>query len=150
MIDHSRIFTSLVLASALASCGGDPTPTQPGGDGNGAQMTRQIQPYPSFKEDVQEIFVRNGCASSGCHADGQGGFTLSPDDAANYVNIVNVRSESERAFRLVEPFDATNSYMIIRMEGRQAVGPSMPGGAPVDSVDLTNFKNWINNGAENN
>ena len=154
MIGRLRIFTLLVAGGTLASCGGgDPNPTGPdngGGGGGGPQMTRLIKPNPTFELDIQDIFVRTRCADSGCHRAGQGGFFLRPNDAANYANIVNVSSDTEREFLLIDPFDATNSYIVIRVEGRQRIGVTMPIGASVDSIDLTNLKNWINNGAPNN
>ena len=49
------------------------------------------------------------------------------------------------------PGDAANSYLVIKLEGTQSVGSRMPiGGSALDNIDLTNIKNWINNGAENN
>ena len=150
MIGRVRIFTLLVAGSALASCGGgDPNPTGPDPGGDGSRMTLSIKSNPSFKQDVQEIFVRNGCTGSSCHGSGQGGLFLHPDSAANYTNIVNVSAETEPEFLRVEPFDATNSYIIIRLEGRQKKGFQMPG-TPFDSIDLTNIRNWIDNGAPNN
>ena len=150
MIERIRIFTLLVAGSALASCGGgERNPTGPGPGGGGSQMTLSIKPNPSFEQDVQEIFVRNGCTDSGCHGSGQGGFFLLPDSASNYTNIVNVRAEGEREFLLVEPFDATNSYIVIKVEGRQRIGSQMPG-TSFDNIDLTNLRNWIDNGAPNN
>lgn len=150
MINHLRISALLVAGSALASCGGDRNPTSPGPDAREPEMTRVVLRLPSFEQDVQEIFVRNGCTNSGCHRDGQGAFFLRPDAPGNYANIVNVTADVEREFLLVEPFDATNSYVIIRVEGRQKVGSRMPLGAPLDSIDLANLRNWIDNGAPNN
>ena len=157
MTRRLRTFTLLVAGGTLVSCGGgDSNPTGPdddgggGGGGGGPQMTRLIKPNPSFEQDIQDIFVRTRCADAGCHAAGQGGFFLRPNDAANYTNIVNVDSETEREFPLIKPFDATNSYIVIRVEGRQRVGVTMPIGAQLDSIDLTNLKNWINNGAPDN
>lgn len=152
MNDRVRIFTLLITGSAFASCGGDPNPTALGpGSGDGdPPMTRVILQNPSFEQDVQEIFVRTMCADSGCHRDGQAGLFLRPNDAANYGNIVNVAAENEREYFLVEPFDATNSYMIIRLEDRQRVGVPMPPGSRIDNIDLTNLRNWIDNGAPNN
>ena len=149
MIERVRIFTLLVAGSALASCGGDPSPTGPDPGGDGSRMTLSIIPNPSFEHDVQEIFVRNGCTGSSCHGAGQGGFFLLPNSATNYTNIVNVRADAEREFLLVEPFDATNSYVVIRLEGRQSKGSQMPG-TSFDSIDLANLRNWIDNGAPNN
>ena len=142
------MFILFVTGSALVSCGGEPNPMGSGPDD--PQITRVVKVTPSFAQDVQEIFIRTGCTDSGCHADGQGGFFLHPNDAANYANIVNVPSDTEREFFLVKPFDATNSYLVIRVENRQGVGVPMPPGTPLDNIDLTNFRNWINIGAPNN
>ncbi len=145
-------FSLFVFGSLLASCGGAANPTSSGGDGDEPQMQRMIRQLPSFKDDIQEILVRRGCTSAlNCHGIGQGGLTLGPDAVTNRINLVNMPAEAEREFLLVKPLDAMNSYVIIRLENRQRVGLQMPGaGAPLDSIDLTNLKNWINNGAPNN
>ena len=65
--------------------------------------------------------------------------------------LVNADAWSEPAFKRVLPGDAENSYLVIKLEGRQLVGLQMPLDAdPLDEIDLTNIKNWINNGAPNN
>ena len=110
-------------------------------------MDRVIIRFPEFQEHIQEILVRKGCTSAECHLVGQGGLILGADAVKNHMNIVNVPAESETEFLRVEPFDATNSYVIIKLEGRQRVGAWM---GPIDSIDLTNLKNWINYGAPNN
>ncbi len=47
--------------------------------------------------------------------------------------------------------DAQNSYLVKKLEGRQTVGARMPlNGAPLDNIDLTNIRNWIDQGAQNN
>ena len=127
-------------------------PTDPGGNGDPNQMTREIKTNPSFTRDIQEIIERGSCNDSACHrpASGEAGLTLSTDLVANYRNLVNVPARSERQFLLVEPGDADNSYLVIRFEDRQSVGALMPIGLPLDSIDLTNFRNWINNGAPEN
>ena len=63
---------------------------------------------------------------------------------------MNVPARSERQFLLVKPGDADNSYLVIRFEDRQSVAALMPIGLPLDSIDLTNLRNWINNGAPEN
>ncbi len=150
MNSRVRTFALLVAGYTLASCGGDPNPTGPGAGNGGPEMTRVIKQDPTFSEDVQEIFVRTGCTGSSCHGINQGGFTLLPESAANYANIVNVPSEDEPAFLLIKPFDATDSYIMIRLEDRQRVGIRMPLGPLLDSIDLTNLRNWIDLGAPNN
>ena len=54
-------------------------------------------------------------------------------------------------FLRVKPDDATNNYLVIKLEGRQNFGVQMSvSGSALDNIDLTNIKNWINAGAANN
>jgi hypothetical protein len=53
----------------------------------------------------------------------------------------------------VIPYDAANSYLVKKLEGTQGSGngermPLML--SPLDNIDITNIKNWINAGAPNN
>ena len=111
---------------------------------------RILRDQPSFAQDVQEIFLRRGCVSAGCHAtaEPQGGLVLSSGRA--YGALVRVRARAED-FQLVAPGDPDVSYLLMRLEGRQRVGGRMPlGQTPLDAIDLGNLRNWILNGAENN
>ncbi len=158
----TRSFYRLSIAGLtsffIAACGGDASnPTDPmddgrdtGGDTGGD--TRTIKANPSFSQDIQEIFTRRGCTSSGCHGGGAGGLTLGSSASANYNNLVNVPSPTSGEIRVI-PNDANNSYLVKKLEGRQGSGNGsrMPlGGSPLDNIDLTNIKNWINTGAPNN
>ena len=59
-----------------------------------------------------------------------------------------MEAASEPSFLRVEPGDPDNSYVIIKLEGRQSVGARMPLGAPfLDNIDLTNIRNWNSQGA---
>ena len=141
-----RSLAAVLGISLLAACGGD-DPTGVGDDGDG----REIITDPSFSGDINEVFIRNGCTASNCHGGGQGGLTLTSTTANNYAQLVGVTSTSEPAVARVTPNDAENSYLIIKVEGRQSVGGRMPlGGAPLDNIDITNLRNWINNGARDN
>ncbi len=149
-----RIPITIVAIALLAACGGGDSPSDPGGNGNnnGGGDTRQIKTNPSFAADIQNIFERTGCTAMGCHGDGTGaGMTLGSNAGANHGVLVGVPSTSEPNFNRVTPNDATNSYLVIKLEGRQSVGAQMPfGGSALDNIDLTNIRNWINNGAPNN
>jgi hypothetical protein len=47
--------------------------------------------------------------------------------------------------------DATNSHIVIKLEGRQTNGGRMPlGGTALHANTIQNIKNWINRGAKNN
>jgi len=63
---------------------------------------------------------------------------------------VNVAATQSGVARVI-PGNANDSYLIVKVEGRQTVGERMPlGGSALDNIDLTNLKNWINQGAQNN
>ena len=104
---------------------------------------------PSFTMDVQEIFDRIGCTQSGCHGvEPRAGLDLRADGSRG--NLVDVNATSEARVRVV-PGDSRNSYLIIKLEGRQEVGARMPvTGGFLSAVDLANIKNWIDRGAKNN
>ncbi len=134
----------------LAACGGGDSPTGLAEE-EFSEPPRVIKAAPSFSRDIQDILRRASCADAGCHGVGQGSLFLSSNADSNYVALVNVRSATEPSFVHVKPFDAENSYVIMRLEDRQAPGlPRMPVGPPLDSIDLTNFRNWIDAGAANN
>jgi hypothetical protein len=147
------ILTTCAMTAALllAACGGDGGSSSPTGptDSPNDGSTRVIKENPSFAEDVQDIFERNGCTASGCH----GTFAaseLSLAAGSAYGEIVNVPAVSED-FLLVEPNDPQNSYIVIKVEGRHTVGSRMPlSGVPLDAIDIANLRNWIVQGAQNN
>lgn len=104
---------------------------------------------PSFSQDIQPVFSAS-CALSGCHDD-----TASADlnllQGKSYNNLVNIKSTQEPDKIRVIPNDAANSYLVIKIEGRQSAGERMPkGGSPLSSAKIQNIKNWINKGAKNN
>ncbi len=147
-----RSFLSAIIVAGLAivalACGGDSS-TGPGGNG-GNTNGREIKADPSFSSDIIEIFTRTGCSASSCHGSAsQGGLDLRA--SAAYGELVNVAAEGEPSKTRVIPGDAQNSYLVIKLEGRQSFGSQMPeGGAPLDNIDLSNIRNWITQGALNN
>jgi hypothetical protein len=142
---HRSLFLVVTLGVGLAACGdGVMVP----GDSN----PRVILAAPSFATDINEIIQRRGCSASSCHGGpgGKAGLQFSSDAAANYLQLVNVQATSENFLR-VAPSDPDNSYIVIKVEGRQLVGQRMPRGqSALDNIDLTNIRNWIGNGAPNN
>ena len=70
--------------------------------------------------------------------------------STTYNNLVNVASPNSGEVRVI-PGNATDSYLVKKLEGRQSIGVRMPNGqSALDQTDLTNIKNWINQGANNN
>jgi len=78
--------------------------------------------------------------------------TITSSAATSYGNLVGVTSPVSSEVRVIVN-DAANSYLVKKLEGTQGSrnGARMPfGAAPLDNIDLTNIKNWINTGALNN
>jgi hypothetical protein len=140
---RSRTVVAAWLLLGAVACGGD-SPSEPEIDD-----PRVVKSNPSFALDIQEIFTRKGCTSSGCHGSAQqGGMDLRP--GAAYAALVGVTASAEAIPRVI-PGDAQGSYLVMRVEGRQSVGSRMPlGGVPLDSIDRTNLRNWISRGALEN
>jgi hypothetical protein len=111
--------------------------------------TRTVKDDPSYANDIQEIFERRGCTNAACHgAAASAGLNL--QSGVSYSNLVNVMATSESVVRVI-PNNADGSYLVIKLEGRQTVGARMPlGGQPLDETDITNIRNWITQGANNN
>ncbi len=142
------------LAFALAACGGgdgtgiDDGAMNNGGGGGGGGTTPTVKADPSFASDIQEIFNRNGCAASACHGSAQeAGLDLRQGNS--YANLVSVASTQTGIHRVI-PGNAAGSYIIMKVEGTASVGSKMPVGGNLNSTDLTNLRNWINQGAKNN
>ena len=153
MSNVRSILSIATLGLFLTACGGSDSPTDPGnsnGGNNGAGgATRIIKADPSFGQDVFEILQRRGCTASSCHGGGAGGLTMTSSSGA-FAALVGVASSGTGEI-LVIASDAANSYLVKKLEGTASAGQQMPlGGAALDNIDLTNIKNWINQGAKNN
>ena len=151
-LSRSRPVSTLLALLFIAGCGGDSATAPDAGGNDGPEDppdSRTIKENPSFSGDIQPIFDSNGCSASSCHGVAeQAGLDLR--SGSSYGELVNVPATSE-SFDRVEPGDAQNSYLVIKIEGRQSVGSRMPqSGSPLDSIDVTNIRNWINRGAEQN
>ena len=149
---HLRSILSLAVVTLfLAACGGSESPTDPGGNnggGNGGD-TRTVKDNPSFSSDIMEVFTRNGCTASGCHGTGEGGLTMG-DANTTHGNLVGVSSPACGEVRVIAG-NASDSYLVKKLDGSAACGAQMPlNGSPLDNIDMTNIRNWINQGAANN
>lgn len=142
---HLRAASRLLLvltAGGIAACSAD-SPSEPDDQG------RVVKAEPSFATDIQEIFDRRGCSSSTCHGSARQG-AMDLRSGAAYASLVGVPATTEPVVRVI-PGDPDGSYVVMRVEGRQNAGSRMPlGGAPLDTIDLTNLRNWIANGAPPN
>jgi hypothetical protein len=136
----NAVALTLGLITAV-SCGGSDVGTGP----------EEEPEAPSFSQDVNEIFVQNGCTAGNCHGGNAGNLTLTAMPATSYANLVDVAASREPALLRVKPEDSFNSYLVIKLENRQSSGSSMPlGGQPLSAADLATIKSWIDAGATNN
>ena len=114
---------------------------------------------PTFASVQHEIFdVRDAAgraACTECHTDvggrtPSGGLNLRHEVA--YASLVGVASRGKAGAVRVIPGDATNSYIIQKLEGRSGiVGERMPrtGGPFLTEGQMTIIKRWIETGATN-
>jgi hypothetical protein len=85
---------------------------------------------------------------TGCHAGGSAPLGLRLDATNSYALLVGVNSGEVPGLRRVAPGDAANSYLVQKLEGRQAVGARMPLGGPyLDASGIALIRQWINDGA---
>lgn len=123
------------------------------------------RPYPSFRDDVIPI-VFNSCALPACHSSKESnlGIFLKYDNAQVYAEFQKT-SPTAMGEKFVVPGDAAKSYLMVKLEGKQAAlnaecanaplkncGTQMP---PTDVETLTpmqldTFRKWINEGAKDN
>jgi methionine-rich copper-binding protein CopC len=71
-------------------------------------------------------------------------------DAGNsYALLVGVPSAESPGTLRVKPGDPDNSYLVMKIEGRAAVGGRMPlGGPPLSSSAIAEIRQWITDGAQ--
>jgi hypothetical protein len=144
-----RVLCLAAVCLTFAGCGGsdvstglDEDPEDPGGE-----MPTET---PSFAADVNTLFVNRGCTAGNCHGGGAGDLSLTSTASTSYADLVGVASDAEPSFLRVEPGDAQNSYLVIKLEGRQSSGGRMPlGGAALSASEIATIRAWIEAGAAN-
>jgi hypothetical protein len=137
------LFVLIVCGSVFFyQCGSD-DPSEP------SPPDETIISDPSFSQHIQPIF-NNSCALALCHVAG----TITELDlsqGAAYNNIVNVDSGQDQSYKIILPGNSTDSWLVMKIEGRQTAGLRMPPSAdPLSDVRIQNIKNWVDRGAKNN
>lgn len=105
---------------------------------------------PTLNSIQANIFTPT-CALSGCHAGAapQEGLNLSAGQARQ--NLVDVASRQVPDLLRVNPGNANDSYLVIKLEGGGRMAPGtarMPfGAAPLTSQQIGVVREWINAGA---
>lgn len=137
------LFVLILCGSVfLYQCGSD-DPSEP------STPDETIISDPSFSQHIQPIFDNN-CALALCHVAG----TITELDLSQgvaYNNIVNIDSGQDQSFKIVLPGNSTDSWLVMKIEGRQTAGLRMPPSAdPLSDVRIQNIKNWVDRGAKDN
>lgn len=145
----SRLLLGALCAvvAAIAGCGGGSgegldTNGRPLGEGDdpGGPMTA------TFSSIQSHVFTP---VCTACHAGGAAPQGLRLDATNSYAMLVGVGSSEVPSLKRVAPGDATNSYLIHKLEGHQSVGARMPFGGPyLDANTIALIRQWINNGAQ--
>jgi hypothetical protein len=139
-------FLLVAAAVPLAACGPGSGSLDPN---DFSSNVREVKEDPSFNTDIQGIFDSEGCVNGACHGVGASA-GLNLERGLAYANLVGVAATQE-GYERVTPEKANESYLIIKLEGRQQVGSRMPpSGNPLDQIHMGNLRNWINKGAKNN
>lgn len=101
-------------------------------------------------ESIQTNVFDVNCALSGCHIGSSAplGLDLSAGEARE--NLVNVASVGVPELLRVEPGNADDSYLVLKLEGDdRIVGSRMPLNMPALSSDeIGTIREWIDAGAE--
>ena len=128
------------------------TPADPNGAIRG-QVNATVAPPPAAPT-LTQLKSTAFAVCSGCHTGGGTSLPASMDlhPAQIYASIVNVASVEQPSLKRVAPGDATNSYVVQKLEGAATItGSRMPLGGPfLDQATIDQVKAWINAGAQNN
>ncbi|NIL99382.1 MAG: hypothetical protein GTN89_00095 [Acidobacteria bacterium] len=130
------LLSATVFGAALAGCV----------DTRGTQSV--VQAGPTTLQAVQVSVFTPRCAVSGCHVDGAP-FGLDLRTGATAGNTIMVPSAEMPTLNRVTPFDATNSYLYMKVSGDPRIlGDPMPAfGAPLSPQEVQLIADWINAGA---
>ncbi|MFQ6113907.1 MAG: hypothetical protein ACE5NG_07430 [bacterium] len=135
MIKVFKILTLFIMLT-LISCEHDlPTPAN------------QIEPRLS---SIQENILTPRCAISGCHIPGGAGPMALRNKNESFNNLVNVPSAFGKP--RVDPGNANNSVLFLKVIGDNSVGQRMPRNGPpfLNDDEINAIRDWINDGALDN
>jgi hypothetical protein len=116
-----------------------------------ATVSNTTGPTPFTFTEIQTQIFNVSCAVSGCHAGPApaAGMDLT---ASAFTRIVNVPSSEVSGLMRVAPGNASDSYLIRKLEGGPGiVGARMPLGGPfLNQATIDRIRAWIDSGAPNN
>ena len=130
-----------VAALLWAGCGGDDSTVGPDESDGAGELTE------ATLAQVSEVFAVS-CAFSGCHSSEEpaAGLSLEGDFAGR---IVGVASEQRPDFKLVDPGNPDDSYLLMKVRGDdEIISLKMPPGAPLSAEQVEIIRAWIASGAK--
>lgn len=129
-----------VLALGVAACE-HADPLVDGGEENGLEPTL---------ESIQENIFNTTCAVSGCHAASSASAGLDLSSANARANLVGVESTGVPSLFRVDPGNADDSYLVLKLEGDDRIaGNRMPlGRPPLPPSQIDVIREWIDGGAQ--
>ncbi|MEX2399809.1 MAG: hypothetical protein WD423_03490 [Rhodothermales bacterium] len=110
-----------------------------------------VEPDVVMLADVQSQVFDASCAVSGCHAGDDPAGALNLTSGASFDALVNVPSTEVPELLLVEPGNAADSYLYIKIVGGDRIAEGtlrMPIGRDLTPAQIDLVRNWIDDGAE--
>jgi hypothetical protein len=147
-ITRRHQFAAVALASAwLCGCSGSGA----GLDSNGQPLAGSSSggplPLSADFDAIQANVFTPIC--SVCHTGATAPQGLRLDAAHSYNLLVNMASTEVPSILRVKPGDATNSYIVQKLEGHAAVGAQMPfGEPPLPASTIAFIVQWVTDGAQ--
>ncbi len=107
--------------------------------------TQQIRPRFS---SIQDSVFTPSCAISGCH---DGSIKPQLSKGVAYNQIVNVPNGENLKNDRIEPGNPEQSYLFLKLTGKNITGSRMPlGSPPLSQSVIDSIQVWIENGAFEN
>jgi hypothetical protein len=134
------------LALALAAC---ETPPPAVGD-----KVPVVPAEARTWSDLAANVIAPKCASAACHSGNPPAAWPALDPDVSYQEIVGIASQQLATMNLVEPYDSTSSYFVLKLRGTAGdaggIASPMPiGDSALDESEIASIEAWIDNGAPN-
>ncbi|MCB0748282.1 MAG: hypothetical protein H6613_04425 [Ignavibacteriales bacterium] len=111
-----------------------------------AQNTASLTTFNSIQINVFD----QSCAFSGCHAGSNPQANLLLTSGNSYSKLVNVTSILNPSFKLVQPGNSENSFLIKMLKHTGESTSQMPPAGKLSEGKIDSIAAWINRGAINN
>jgi hypothetical protein len=136
---------AIAAACVCAACSGNGDGLDQNGRPLGGDAVTAPPANGSFQSIQDNVFT---AICSACHAGANAPLGLRLDAGNSYALLVGVPSAESPSTLRIKPGDPDNSYLVMKIEGRAAVGGRMPlGGPPLSASTIAEIRQWITDGA---